>query len=139
MKTGWVWGAALVGALGLAGCGDDSNGSSSAAAQCTPPATPTTFFAQDVYPTLTAQCTPCHNDAQSARPKFASLDPSVSYSAVRSEVDTANPAQSPLLVRANGGSGHPDQLSDVQTATITKWIQECAQNNSRDVTPTTTQ
>ena len=139
MKTKWVWTAALVAVLGLAGCGDDSTSTSPAASQCTPPATATTFFVQDVHPVLTAQCTPCHNDAQSARPKFASLDPSVSYSAVRSEVDTANPAQSPLLVRANGGSGHPDQLSDVQTATITKWNQECAQNNSRDVTPTTTQ
>ncbi len=139
-KTRWMWVAAFAAALGLAACGSDSNDSPAPAPAptptptptgCTPPATATTYFRQDVYPTLTSRCIPCHVDAQAALPRFASIDPDVSYSAVKAEVNTTAPASSNLLVRANGGSGHPDQLSDAQTATITKWIQECAQNNSR--------
>ena len=131
----WMGAAA---ALGLAACGSSSTSSSPAPGQCTPPATPTTFFRQDVYPILTGQCVACHGDDQSARPKLASMDPEVSYSAARAEVDVSNPSQSKLVVLPNGGSGHPDELNDAQTATITKWIQECAQDNSRDTTGTTT-
>lgn len=132
----WTWVAAAA-ALGLSACGSSST-SSAAPGQCTPPAKPTTFFKEDVYPILATQCVACHGDNQTARPKFASIDPQVSYSAVKTEVDVTNPPQSRLVTLPRGGTGHPVEMTDAQAATVTKWIGECAQDNSRDTTATTT-
>ena len=126
----WKWVAvAVAAALGLAACGSSSSTSAPAPAQCTPPATPTTLFREDVYPVLVAQCIACHGDNQSVRPKLASLDPEVSYSAARTEVNLSNAAQSNLVVLPLGGSGHPVELDPAHAASITKWIEECAQDN----------
>lgn len=132
----WVVAAA---ALGLAACGDDDDGAGAPApATCTPPATATTYFHEDVHPILTSRCTPCHADTQTTRAKYGSADRAIAYAAARAAVDPSNVTSSRLVTLPNGASGHPDQLSDAQTATITRWIQECAQNNSRDATATTT-
>lgn len=140
----WTWVLAAA-ALGLAACGDDDDddGGGAAApgpspATCTPPATATVFFHDDVHPVLTSRCIPCHGDTATSLPKYGSADRTTAYTAARAAADTANPASSRLVTRPNGAQGHPDQLDDAQTATIARWIQECAQNNSRDVTATTT-
>ncbi len=125
-----VW--AMAAAIGLAACGSDSNdNSSNKPAACTPPATQTVKFSTDVYPILTANCGTCHNDASTTLPKFGSATMATSYQAVQGFVNTANPAQSPLLVKGNGGSSHAggDKLSDSDTQKIQTWITDCAQNN----------
>jgi hypothetical protein len=135
----WALAAA---AVGLAACGSSSSSNPAPApgpTTCTPPATPTVTFRDDVYPILLTECGACHGDNQSSRPKLASADPQVAYSAVRAEVDPSNATSSRLIVSGNGGNGHPvDALTDAQTATITRWIQECAQDNARSTTTTTT-
>lgn len=139
----WTWVLAAA-ALGLAACGDDDDDDGGAAAPgptpatCTPPATATAYFHEDVHPILTSRCIPCHDDSATSLPKYGSADRTTAYTAARAAVDPENATSSRLLVRANGGQGHPDRLDDAQTATVTRWIQECAQNNSRDVTATTT-
>ncbi|HEX9049634.1 MAG TPA: hypothetical protein VF841_03790 [Anaeromyxobacter sp.] len=131
-RSAWVVAAA---AIGLAACGSDSSsgntGGSNKPSACTPPATATVKFSTDVYPILTANCGTCHNDASTTLPKFGSASVQTSYQAVQGFVDTANPAQSKLLVWGNGGNMHPggDRLSDTDTQKIQTWITECAQNN----------
>ena len=79
MTTRWMWVVAAAAALGLAACGDDDDDERRRPRrrprQCTPPATATTYFRQDVYPIASTRCTPCHGDAATSLPKFASLDP----------------------------------------------------------------
>ena len=131
----WRWVAVAAGLFATA-CGSSSNSAAPAPTQCTPPATATVFWRQDVYPILAAQCVACHGDNQSSRPKLASVDPDVAYSAARSEVNLANPSQSNLVVLPTGNSGHPVEMDPAQAATVTKWIEECAQNNSSGTTVT---
>jgi cytochrome c5 len=138
-----TWATAIAAALGLAACGSSSSSGSpapppSTPSTCTPPAVPTATFRDDVYPILMSQCVACHGDNQSSRPKLASADPEVAYSAAKAEVDPSNATSSPLVVLPNGANGHPDALSDAQTATIVRWIEECAQDNARNTTTTTT-
>ncbi len=126
--------AAAVLGLGLAACGGSSSGSgggSSKPTACTPPATATVKFSTDVYPILTASCGTCHNDQSSTLPKFGSASVQTSYQAVQQFVDTANPAQSPILVWGTGGNSHPggDRLGTSDAQKIQTWISECAQDN----------
>jgi hypothetical protein len=134
-----MWAMGIAAALGLAACGDDDDDGGAAApapTTCTPPATSTVFFAEDVHPMLQTRCTPCHSDTATTLPKFASTDRTTSYTAARAAVNTTTPAQSQLLVRGNGGSGHADQLLDEHVQLVTSWVTECAQNNSAtDPTP----
>jgi hypothetical protein len=129
-----VWAVVAAAAIGLAACGSDNNndnGGNTKPAACTPPTTATVKFSTDVHPILVANCGTCHGDASTTLPKFGSATAATSYAAVQAAVDTANPASSLLLVKGNGGSSHGggDRLSDTETATIQKWITECAQNN----------
>jgi mono/diheme cytochrome c family protein len=128
-----LWAVMAVAALGLglAACGDDDDDNGGTPpATCTPPATATVRFSTDVYPVLTANCTPCHGDAGTAS-KYGSATSGTSYAAAAAKVTTATPAQSPLLVFGNGGSSHPggDKLSDADSLKVQQWITECAQNN----------
>ena len=133
----WAWVGVVSAAVALGGCGSSSSSSSPAPATCTPPSTPTVTFRDDVYPILSSQCTPCHSDAQSGLPKFASMDPVTAYSATQTFVDPSNAASSLLVLNPTGHNGHPDRITDAQAATITQWIKECAQDNSREATAST--
>ncbi len=130
-----VWAVGVAAAvLGLAACGSDNGSSSNGGnkpAACTPPATPTVKFSANVYPILTAKCGTCHNDASTTLPKFASASVQTSYQAVSQFVDTAHPAQSPILVWGTGGNAHPGgaALDTTDAQTVQTWITECAQNN----------
>jgi hypothetical protein len=127
-------------ALGLAACGDDDDDGAAAPGPqtCTPPAAATTFFVEDVHPLLQAQCTPCHGDAAPTLPKFGSADRTTAYDATRAAVNTTTPAQSALLRKGDGQVAHGggDVLDPEHVATLTAWIEECAQDNSSaDPTP----
>jgi cytochrome c5 len=130
-----AWAVVAAAAIGIAACGSDNgnndNGGSTKPAACTPPVTASVKFSTDVHPILVASCGTCHNDASTTLPKFGSATVATSYAAVQPFVNTTNPAASVLLVKGNGGSSHGggDRLSDTDTATIQKWITECAQNN----------
>jgi hypothetical protein len=133
-----MWGVVAAAALGvgLAACGsDDSNDTGGGGGQkpgaCTPLPTATVKFSTDVHPILTASCGTCHGDASSSLPKFGSATPATSYQAVSQFVDTANPSQSQLLLKGNGGGSHGggDRLSDTDSQKIQTWITDCAQNN----------
>lgn len=131
-----VWGvtAAAILGLALAACGDDDdNGGGTTTQQpatCVPPATATVKFSTDVHPILVANCTGCHGDAATIA-KFGSATVGTSYDAVKTQVNTATPAQSAIIVSGNGGNAHPggDKLSVTETQVIQQWISECAQNN----------
>jgi hypothetical protein len=146
MTNRWLWAVLVAAGLGLAACGDDDNGGGGAAAPgptgCTTTAAATVFFHEDVHPILVAKCTPCHGDAATTLPKFGSADRTTSYTAAHAAVNTTTPSQS-LLIRKGDAQvthGGGDQLDPAQVTTITKWVQECALNNSRldPTTPTTT-
>jgi hypothetical protein len=140
MTNRWLWAVLVAAGLGLAACGDDDNGGGGAAAPgptgCTTTAAATVFFHEDVHPILTTKCGACHSTA------WGSTDRTTAYTAAKAQVDVTAPAQSALIRKGDNQVAHGggDQLDPQQVATITKWVQECAPNNSRldPTTPTTT-
>ncbi len=131
-RSVWAVAAAVLG-LGLAACGGSSSGSNgnNKPSACTPPATATVKFSTDVYPILTSKCGTCHNDQSTTLPKFGSASKDTSYQAVSQFVNTATPAQSPIIVWGTGGNSHPGgaALSATDAQAVETWISECAQNN----------
>jgi hypothetical protein len=130
-----MWALGVAAAVGLAACGDDDDEAPAPApgpATCTPPTTPTVFFADDVHPLLQAQCTPCHGDSATTLPKYGSADRATAYTAVRAAVNPTAPAQSTLIRKGDAQVAHGggDALDPEHVASITAWVTECARNNS---------
>jgi len=84
-------------------------------------------FAAQVAPIFVeAGCTGCHAGATSPDLR---LDKSWDALVNGGNVDTANPAESILLVKINAGHGTSGNLSAEQKALILKWIEDGAKND----------
>lgn len=96
----------------------------------TPSPAPTTLFATDVMPVFNANCKNCHGNSG----KFTVTTASGTYSNLMSNsfINTANPSNSVILLRASGtGHGGGTILPTGSTGynTIKAWISEGALNN----------
>lgn len=122
----WVWAVVAAAGLALGACGDDDDddnggdagdGGNGGNGAGTVSATGT--FATAVHPILRAKCGTCHGTG------VGSATLQTAFDQAKTRVNTTTPAQSPLVVKGNGGDGHAggDALSDAEATTITAWIQ----------------
>ena len=116
----------------LLGCGTDNpftRGAKFDDDTILPPAGSTISFSEDVVPLLTS-CLSCHGSGTGGW--TYSGGPTAHTAAVR-VINRSSPSNSPLLVKATGGSSHGGgtlfSTSSIEYKTILQWIEQGAQDN----------
>ena len=124
----------LLAALILAGCGSDNpfdrgQDLPKGALVDTPTSGQDLSFATDVKPVLQV-CASCHSGGAGG---WVYAGGAEAFTSVTSKIDTQNPEQSELLVKATGGDGHGGgaffTASSADFQAIVNWIAQGAKNN----------